>query len=338
MEKIRLGKTNMLVNKLGFGGIPIQRVSENDVIDIVNALEEKGINFIDTARGYTVSENYLGKALKNKRDKFILATKSMSRTYLDMKRDIELSLKNLNTTYIDLYQFHNVKSMDEFNLIMSDNGAYKALKEAKDEGKVLHIGLTSHSYDFLMEIIEDFPFEAIQFPFNIVESSSYDLFLKAKENDIGTIVMKPLAGGAINNKKLAIKYLLNQEALDVIIPGMGSVVEVEENSSIKKEKLTIEEIKKLEEIRKDLGNDFCRRCGYCLPCTKGIDIPNCFMFEGYFNRYNLKDWARSRYNGLAHKASECIKCGACLKRCPYELDIIKKLEKVAKTFEGDNNG
>lgn len=337
MEKIRLGKTNMLVNKLGFGGIPIQRVNESDVIDIVDALEKEGINFIDTARGYTVSESYLGKALKNKRDKFILATKSMARTYLDMRRDIELSLKNLNTNYIDLYQFHNVKSMAEFELIMSSDGAYKALEEARDAGKVLHIGLTSHSYDFLMEIIDDFPFETIQFPFNIVESNSYDLFLKAKENDIGTIVMKPLAGGAIEDKKLAIKYLLNQEALDVVIPGMGSVTEVEENASIKKEKLNDEETKKIEEIREELGNDFCRRCGYCLPCTKGIDIPNCFMFEGYYKRYNLKEWALSRYNGLAKKASECIECGACLKRCPYGLDIIGKLKSVVNTFEGGKN-
>lgn len=328
----RLGKTNLLINKMGFGGIPIQRISIEEVIKVVDELEKYNINFIDTARGYTVSEEYLGIALKGRRDKFILATKSMSRTYLDMKRDIEISLKNLGTNYIDLYQFHNVKSMDEFELIMSEDGAYKALKEAKEEGKIGHIGLTSHSYEFLMSIIDDFPFETIQFPFNIVEDSSYELFLKAKKNDIGTIAMKPLAGGAINNKSLALRFLFNQDVLDVMIPGMGSSLEVKENASFSSNSLTEEEKQEIIKIKEELGNDFCRRCGYCLPCTKGIDIPNCFMFEGYYSRYGLKDWAISRYQNLSHKASECIECSLCIKRCPYNLDIIKKLKEVVKAF------
>lgn len=335
MEKNRLGKTDLFVSRIGFGGIPIQRVSQDDVNEIIDSLIENGVNFIDTARGYTVSEEFLGKALLGKRDKFILATKSMARTYQEMKEDILKSLKNLQTECIDIYQLHNVKSDEEYNLIMGGNGAYKALVEAKNEGKIRYIGITSHSFDFLNSKISlsTFPFSTIQFPFNIVEEKARSLFIEANNKGIGTIVMKPLAGGAIDNKNLAIKFLLNEKCANVLIPGMSSVSEVIENTKVKDEKLTLEEEKEIVKIREELGQDFCRRCGYCLPCTMGIDIPNCFMFEGYYNRYGLKEWATSRYNKLVKKASGCIGCKKCMERCPYGLNIVEKLKKVVDTFE-----
>ena len=335
MEKIKLGKTNLYVNKIGFGGIPIQRVCQSDVNEIILALLKEGINFIDTARGYTVSEAFLGEALKGVRDKFIIATKSMARDYNSMKEDILKSLENLKTDYIDIYQLHNVKSEEEYRRIMQNDGAYKALLEAKDEGKIHYIGITSHNLDFLESKIdlEDFPFSTIQVPYNIVEEKAESLFKKAVSKNIGTIVMKPLAGGAIDNKKLAIKFLLSKDFVNVLIPGMGSVGEVLENVSVKCENLSLSELEEIKKIREDLGQDFCRRCGYCLPCTKGIDIPNCFMFEGYYNRYGLREWALSRYNKLSVKASECIECKKCMKRCPYNLNIIEKLKKVVETLE-----
>lgn len=332
MEKVILGKTNMEVNRLGFGGIPIQRVGQDDVKEIIDTLTSQGINLIDSARGYTVSEEYIGNAIKGKRDKFILCTKSMSRTYADMKRDILISLKNFQTDHIDLYQLHNVKSRDEYDVIMGDDVAFKALKEAKEKGLINHIGITSHSVDFLESIIDDFPFETIQIPYNIIETKACSFLKKAHKLNIGVICMKPLAGGAIDNKKLAIKYLLNQDFIDVLIPGCASSQEVLENASVKKEKITLEEEKEMAKIREELGHDFCRRCGYCAPCTQGIDIPNCFMFEGYYKRYGLEEWAKSRYEGLKHKASECIECGKCMERCPYELNIIDKLKGVVRTF------
>lgn len=332
MNKRKLGKTNLMVSEIGMGGIPIQRTTVEEVKKIIDELIACNINFIDTARGYTVSEEYLGEALKGKRDKFIIATKSMSRTYKDMKRDIEISLKNLQTDYIDLYQMHNLKSKEEYDLVMSKDGALRALLEAKACGKIGDIGVTSHSLDFLESIIDDMPFATIQFPYNFIETKAENLFKKAKRLEIGVICMKPLAGGAIENSKVALKYILNSDAISVAIPGMGSVLEVKQNASVKKEELSEADIEYITNIRETLDNDFCRRCGYCLPCTKGIDIPNCFVFEGYFERYGLAEWAKERYKGLAHKASECIECGVCKTRCPYTLDIPEKLKRVKRIF------
>ncbi|HHU55245.1 MAG TPA: aldo/keto reductase [Acholeplasmataceae bacterium] len=325
----RLGKTNLYVNEVGFGGIPIQRVDENTVRKIIDELINQGINFIDTARGYTVSEEYLGKALENRREKFILATKSMARTYQGMKEDIEISLKNLNTSYIDLYQCHNVPYGENLD------GAIKALLEAKEEGKIKHIGITSHSYEFLDELLDrNTIFETIQFPYNFIETKAEKLFAKAYEKEIGVICMKPLAGGALDNAKVALKYILNNPHVSVVIPGMASPEEVKINGSVKSGEYNDEELKYIEETRKVLDEDFCRRCGYCLPCTVGINIPGAFLFEGYYNRYNLKEWAVSRFKTLQVRPEECIECGECESRCPYNLKIIQKLKKVAETFKG----
>ncbi len=332
MEKRELGNTGMYINRVGLGGIPIQRTTQEEVNKLIDFLISEGVNFLDTARGYTCSEEYLGNALQGKRDKFFIATKSMSRTYVDMKRDIEISLKNLKTEYIDLYQLHNLKSEEEFNLIMNDSGAYKALLEAKENGLIKHIGITSHSYDFLESVIEANLFETIQFPYNIIENKTSELFNKAKKLGIGTICMKPLAGGAIDNGMIAIKFLLNDDNVDVVIPGMGNINEAKVNTSTKPGLFIKEEEKYIESLRKKLDNNFCRRCGYCAPCTKGIDIPNCFVFYGYHERYDLQEWAINRYNLLKAHASDCINCGKCVSKCPYGIDIPYELVKVAKVF------
>jgi predicted aldo/keto reductase-like oxidoreductase len=321
-EMRRLGKTNIVVNEIGLGGIPIQRGDSNTVHDILSEMISRGLNVIDTARGYTVSEEYLGQALKGRRHKFVLFTKSMARTYDAMKQDIKTSLNNLQTNYIDLYQCHNLKATDDYS------GAIRALKEAKESGLIGHIGVTSHSFDFLMSIIDNTEFETIQFPYNIIEPIAEVLFEKAKARDIGVIVMKPLAGGAIDNGQIALKFILNNESVSVAIPGMGSAEEVIKNSSVKPGTFTNDELIYIDQIRNELNEDFCRRCGYCLPCTEGIDIPSCFLFEGYYKRYNLKVWAKERYNSLVVKPDKCIACGKCEKRCPYNLKIIEKLKRV----------
>ena len=208
----KLGKTGLVVNELGFGGIPIQRIDQKTVCEMIDKMVELKINFIDTAGGYTISENLLGNALVGKRDKFIIATKSMSRTYEGMKEDIKNSLKNLQTSYIDIYQLHNVSLGENYS------GALMALEEAKNEGIIGHIGITTHSLEMAQKIVEENTFETLQFPYNIVEVQGEALFEKAKENNIGVIIMKPLAGGAITNAKLAIKYILNNENISVVIP------------------------------------------------------------------------------------------------------------------------
>ena len=328
------GKTNMKIKRVGFGGIPIQRITQEDTNKVVDELINQGVNFIDTARGYTVSEEYIGNALVGRREKFYIATKSMSRNYEDMKKDIEISLKNLNTDYIDLYQIHNLKA-DEYDTIFDDNKAYKALLEAKEEGKIKNIGITSHSLDTIKKAVEDEKFATIQFPYNIVEDQADEVFRKAHEKGIGTITMKPLAGGAIDDGALAIKYILSKDYIDVAIPGMNTVEQVIENVSvINNIVLDDEDNKKIEKIRKELSGNFCRRCEYCMPCPNNVNIPQNFLLEGYYTRYNLKEWALERYEGLGDaKASECIECGICEEKCPYSLPIRNMLKNVCDKLE-----
>lgn len=323
-----LGNTNMKIKRVGFGGIPIQRITQEDTNEVINELETQGINFIDTARGYTISEEYIGNAIEGKRDKFFIATKSMSRDYENMKKDIEISLKNLKTDYIDLYQLHNVKP-EEYDNIFGDDKAYKALLEAKEEGKIKYIGITSHALETIEKVVETDKFSTIQFPYNIVEDQADEVFRKAYERGIGTIVMKPLAGGALDDATLAIKYILSKEYISVAIPGMDSVEQVRQNVSvIGNTELTQEDNEKIEKIRNTLGKRFCRRCEYCMPCPVNINIPTNFLLEGYYTRYNLKDWAKERYAALDVKASDCIECGKCETKCPYDLPIREMLKDV----------
>lgn len=331
----RLGNTTIEIKRVGFGGIPIQRINQEESNCIVDKLIECGINFIDTARAYTISEEYLGNALKGRRDKFYIATKSMARDYETMKKDIDLSLQKLQTDYIDLYQIHNVKPV-EYDRVLKEDGSYRALLEAKEQGKIKHIGITSHGLETIERAVEEEKFETIQFPYNIVETQAEEIFKKAHQKGIGIITMKPLAGGALDDGTLAIKYILSKDYIDVAIPGMDKVEQIVENTNAAKDTvLTEEDNKKIEEIRKTLGKNFCRRCEYCMPCPQGVNIPQNFLYEGYYTRYNLKDWAMDRYEELGEegKASNCIQCGACENKCPYELPIIKMLENVVCKFE-----
>ena len=331
LEKRILGRTGFEVSVIGFGGIPIQRVSEDTAYELVKEAYENGINFIDTARGYMESESLLGYALeKFGRDHFILATKSMSRSYDGVLKEIHTSLKNLRTDYLDLYQFHNVRTKEELDMVMGENGALKAVKELQEKGIIKEIGITSHSADLLDIAIDTGEFSTIQYPYNPVERQGEAVFKKAKENNIGVIVMKPLAGGAIPKGELCLRFILENDDVITAIPGMDSVEQIRENTSagIDRRPLTDVEREKLEAEASSLGEEFCRRCGYCAPCTVGIDIPTQFVVEGYYTRYNLQDWAVSRYKAMDVRAAHCIECGDCEPRCPYDLPIIKMLKRV----------
>lgn len=334
MEKVRLGKTNLYVSRIGMGGIPIQRDNDDNAYNVVRTAYVNGINFFDTAKGYTVSEAYLGEAFKKLKTEFkgfresiVIASKSMSLTYDAMMNDVLDSIKKMDCDYIDLYQFHNLQPGKDYS------GAKAALIEAKQKGLVKHIGVTSHNMDYLNELISDPLFETIQYPYNIVERQGEELFRKANKLDIGVIGMKPLAGGAIDDGAIAIKYIVNKDFVVVPIPGMGSVEEVINNVGAVQSKLNESDLTKIKEYQATLDGDFCRRCGYCKPCTKGIDIPFAFLCEGYYRRYNLQEWAIQRYNTMKVKASECIECGLCESHCPYNLPIIKKLKEAVKVLE-----
>lgn len=333
MECVTLGKTGLKISRMGFGGIPIQRVDAAVTRELVKAMAEKGINYIDTARGYTVSEAYLGEALEGLRDKFVLATKSMSRTKEAMAKDIDISLGNLRTDYIDLYQVHN-PSMEQLEQVIAAGGALEALQEAKAVGKIGHIGITAHSLEVFQKALELDWVETIMFPYNIVETQAVELIKKCTEKNIGFITMKPLAGGAIEDATLAIRFICANPDVTVVIPGMFDLKEIDQNLAACEDKtpLSKAELAKMEEIRSQLGNNFCRRCNYCAPCTVGISIPNVFLFQGYLDRYGLGDWAKERYAAMPVKASACIGCGACEKRCPYHLPIREMLKDAAAKF------
>ena len=333
MEYRVLGKTGLKISRLGFGGIPIQRIDAEGTKALMQRMRAEGINFIDTARGYTVSEEYLGYALEGIREDFILATKSMSRDKASMARDIDTSLKNLRTDYIDLYQVHNA-TPEQLQQVTAPGGALEALLEAKAAGKIGHIGLTAHSLDTFRMALEMDWVETFMFPYNIVETQAEKLIAKCAEKNIGFICMKPLAGGAIEDAALALRWICANDAVSVVIPGMAELKELDQNLAAVNDAsaLTPEEKEQVLAIRSALGTNFCRRCNYCQPCAAGINISGCFLFDGYLSRYGLGEWAKGRYDAMGTHASDCIGCGACEDRCPYNLPIREMLKTVAAKF------
>ena len=333
MEYVTLGKTGLRVSRVGFGGIPIQRISSEACTKLFDSVVAHGINYIDTARAYTVSEAYLGEALRGRREQFILATKSMARSREDMARDIETSLNNLQTDYIDLYQIHN-PNMAQLDTVLAPGGAMEALQEAKAAGKIGHIGLTAHSLSMFERALELDEIETIMFPYNVVERQGEELIARCQEKNVGFIAMKPMAGGAIEDATLAMRYIVSNPAATIVIPGMYCEGEVEQNVAAAQNTapLSEEERAAADAVLATLGEHFCRRCNYCAPCAVGISIPNVFLFEGYLSRYGLEDWARERYATLSVKASACIGCGACEDRCPYHLPIRQMLKESAEKF------
>ena len=333
MEYRVLGKTGLKISRMGFGGIPIQKIDAEGTKTLIRKLMDAGVNYIDTARAYTVSEEYLGYALEGVRDRFVLATKSMARTKEAMEKDIVTSLEKLKTNYIDLYQVHNPSAKD-LEQVLGPGGAMEALQAAKEAGKIGHIGITLHSVDLFRQAVELPWVETIMFPYNIVETQAEDLIAVCGEKNIGFICMKPLAGGAIEDATTALRYVVSNPNVTVVIPGMADGKEIDQNvlATADTAPLTGEEQEKIRQIRDFLGTNFCRRCNYCAPCSVGINIPMVFLIEGYFSRYNLKDWALTRYAGLSKTAADCVECGVCEGRCPYHLPIREMLKKVKTVF------
>ena len=333
MEYKVLGKTGLNISRLGFGGIPIQKIDADGTKKLIGELIKEGVNFIDTARGYTVSEEYLGYGLEGVRDRFVLATKSMARTKDAMAKDICISLKNLRTDFIDLYQIHNPSAKD-LEQVMASGGALEALQEAKNAGKIGHIGITLHSVELFEKAVELPWVETVMFPYNIVETQGENLIARCAEKNIGFICMKPLAGGAIEDANLAMRFAVSNPAVTVVIPGMAETAEIAQNAAAvaNTAPLTNEELEKIAKIKELLGTNFCRRCNYCAPCTAGINISAVFLFEGYYSRYDLKGWARDRYTQLPKTASDCIGCGICESRCPYHLPIREMLKNAAQVM------
>ncbi|MBN1682384.1 aldo/keto reductase [Candidatus Bathyarchaeota archaeon] len=341
IKKRILGKTSLNITEMGFGGIPIQRISEDEAIKVVRHCYELGINYFDTARGYTTSEERIGKALEEVRENVYIASKSHARTSKDLWENLKTTLNNLRTDYLDVYQLHNVNE-ESWKFISSPNGALEAIKDAKKEGIIKHIGITSHSPAFLIKMVEEQEiFETIMVGYNFIAQQPAEILLPlCKRKNVGTIIMKPFGGGAFTNASTALKFILVNKNVSCTIPGMLSVEEVEENVKICSESLELseEEKKIIEEDRKILGEEFCAACDYCQPCPSGIPIS--FVLRTELSSLRRMGWTESlikQTQDTAQKVDACLQCGVCEIRCPYQLPIRKllpeKMERLKKLSE-----
>lgn len=323
MEKMRLGKTNLMCSRIGLGGIPLQRATEEEAIAIIRHSLDLGINFIDTATNYTTSEERIGKAIKTyRREDIIIATKSHSRPPEGLRKDLEQSLRRLDIHSIDLYQFHDVRDGEDTDLILKPGGTLDAVKQAQKEGLVRHIGVCAHRMQAAIPLAKTGEFEVMQFPFNYITDEAKDeLIPLCKQMDMGFLVMKPLAGGVLPNAALGFKFLLQYP--DILpIPGIQAIAEIDEIVAIEKSsKLTAGELAEIERLRKELGKQFCRRCDYCQPCPVGINISDIMYSNTIWKRMPLEKIFNSQFGRQLERVNECTDCGVCETQCPFDLPI-----------------
>lgn len=327
--KMRLGKTNLEVNKIGFGALPIQRRNMNDSIAILNKAYESGIAFYDTARFYTDSEEKLGKAFENVRSEIYLASKTAAETPEDFWKDLETSLKELRTDYLDLYQHHNISFCPKEGDEMA-----KAMLEAKEEGLIKHIGITTHKITIAHEALDSGLYETLQYPFSYISGDEeLKLVQECKELDVGFIAMKAMGGGLLKNAKASFAYM-NQ--FDNVLPiwGIQHMSELEEFLSFPSD-LLVDDILKadIEEDKKELGDNFCRGCGYCMPCPEGINISLCARMSLWIRRFPTEPNMDEKTQETMKKTLDCIECYACVDNCPYELDIPQLLKENYEDYQ-----
>ena len=332
METVRLGKTEITVPKNGFGALPVQRVSLEDGVKLLRNAYEGGFRFFDTARAYSDSEEKLGEALADVREHIFLATKTMAKDGEGFKRDLDASLKLLKTDYIDIYQFHNPSFCPKPG---DGSGLYEAMGEAKRQGVVRHIGITNHRIHVAREAIESGLYETLQFPFcYLATDKDLELVEMCREADMGFIAMKALSGGLITNSAAAYAYLAQY---DNVLPiwGVQRQSELEEFLRYMDEPpaLTEELRAVIEGDRKELSGNFCRGCGYCMPCPVGIEINTCARMSLLIRRSPSDKQLTEKAQAMMKKIENCLHCGACAKKCPYGLDTPKLLEENYKDYQ-----
>jgi predicted aldo/keto reductase-like oxidoreductase len=335
MDSMRLGRTGLEISRIGFGGIPIQRLDETRAVAVVRRCVELGVTFLDTANAYTTSEARIGKAIVGRRDGLVIATKTGARDREMALSHLETSLSALQTPTIDLWQFHNVSTFEAYEQILGRGGAMEAAREAVEEGKVRHIGISSHLMDVALEAVRSGHFETVQFPFNFVTNEPADeLVPLARERDVGFIAMKPLAGGLLDDANLAIKYLLQFDGV-VPDPGIERVQEIEEIVDIVSGslQLTAQEQAEIARIRGELGTTFCRRCGYCQPCPQGINLPFVLNVDSFWRRFPAEHLISGPLAEDMARARDCAACGECEEKCPYGLPIREMLQQKIKVYD-----
>lgn len=332
MRKVTLGKTGITVNKNGFGALPVQRVSEETAVYLLRKAYENGIDFYDTARAYTDSEVKLGLAFEGMREKIYIASKTMSENAEGFWKDLEQTLTNLKTDYLDLYQFHNPSFCPKPG---DGSGLYEAMVKAKEQGRIRHIGITNHRLAVAHEAIDSGLYETLQFPFNYLSGEKeLELVEKCKAADMGFIAMKALSGGLITNSAATYAHLLQY---DNVLPiwGIQRERELDEFLSYQEDepKLEGELLAVIEHDRAELQGEFCRGCGYCMPCPVGIEINNCARMSLLIRRSPSAAQLTEEVQAKMKKIEDCLHCGKCRTKCPFELDTPALLEKNYKDYK-----
>ena len=329
-----LGKSGIRVTELGFGGIPIMRLTVEEARLVIKHCYDLGIRLFDTAHVYGDSEEKLGKALAPFRDQVIIATKVWSKDGKGAADQLAMSLDRLGTDYIDLIQCHSISKQEDLEKAMGPGGAYEALTEAKAKGQVRAIGFSSHNPDIAAECCRLGKFDSLQFPFNFIENDPLEkVFPAALEQGMGVIAMKPLGGGLLERADLCFRFL--QEYPEVIpIPGIQSTDEIDEIISFYQDRrpLSPGDWEKIREIRGELGTRFCHRCEYCMPCEQGVQIPQVLMVKTQVRRFGFKQVVAMAKDKIA-TVENCIECGECVERCPYDLPIPDMLQESLEIYQ-----
>ena len=335
MKQIMLGRTGITISEVGFGCIPIIRLSTDEAVKVLRHGFDRGITFYDTANAYKDSENKIGLAFAGMRDKVVLATKTQKRDAEGTMKHLDRSLSELRTDYIDLYQFHQVAQEKDWQAITAPGGALEAMVKAKEAGKIRHLGITSHSLTMAITLMKTGLFSTIMFPFNFIEDAAKEEMLPlAQELNIAFIAMKPFAGGVIDNGALAFKFL-RQYPDAIVIPGFESAEGIDEILSYyeKPTVVTAEDRAAMEQYRQEVGKQFCRRCEYCQPCPHGVMITPAMSYQVVVRRLSpakAVDFSRMPMESVSH----CTECGACIARCPYDLPIPATLKKNKALYDG----
>lgn len=334
MQTVTLGKTGLTVSKNSFGALPIQRVGMDEAVYILQKAFYHGINYFDTARWYSDSEEKLGAAFAHTRDRIVISTKTGSQDVEGFWRDLDTSLNNMRTSYIDIYQFHNPAFCPKPG---DGTGLYEAMLEARQQGKIRYIGITNHRLAVAVEALESGLYDTLQFPFSYLATEA-DLAVveKCREKNMGFIAMKALSGGLITNSALAYAYLA-QFSHVVPIWGIQRESELDEFLSYQDNppELTGEMKARIEKDKEELAGDFCRGCGYCMPCPAGIEINTCARMSLLLRRSPSTNWLSESGQEMMKKIEGCIGCGQCKSKCPYGLDtpeLLKKNYEDYKTF------
>lgn len=330
MRTITLGSTGITTIQNAFGALPIQRVSDSEAVELLRSAYEGGMRYFDTARAYSDSEHKLGLAFAGMRDKIYIASKTMAKTPEDFWADLESSLKKLQTDYIDVYQFHCVPEVWRPG---DGTGMYECMLEAKEQGKIRHISLTAHLINVAFEAVESGLYETLQFPFSYLSGArELELVEACKQANMGFIVMKGMAGGLINRADAAMAFISEHDVLPIW--GIQRASELEQWLSFNETTPTMTpEIEQfIEQERKELAGDFCRGCGYCMPCTVGITISQCARMSLMVRRAPTEAWTNEKWQAEMAKIDECIDCGVCMERCPYGLQIPDLLRKNLEDY------